>query len=622
MKKTISILCMVFGCMVFGALPMNAQASASRYQIRLSATGASNVYNSFVYGHDGNSQAVGYTSGGSSHGPTDILYSTIDKWGNFTGYTSYYTTSSDYAYSIDQFAPTSFVVSGSTNVSGNYDILVFLIGSSSFTPEVIGGTGNEEGYSIHSCNDGGYIIAGYTTSFGAGGADGYLVKLTSTGAIAWTSTYGTSGNDYFYDAIPTSDGGYMAVGRKPSCFSSSLEDEMAVKFTSTGTVSWARCIGNPGVQVTSPNEWANAVAETTDGYVFSGTCNNGGGFAYRMFLTKLTKTGAFVFMNRYDESDIDYGYDMIQTADGGFLLSGSRNGDASLIKTTGTGALSWAKIYNVDNSSSNTEIGHCVHSTEDGYEVAGVSYTSAFFLRTDFNGVSGCNEAAFTPTTVAVTPVFGTLGTTNGTGGTVSSITLLTGGANPNESSYNCRLCPVDAGPDVTNFTNSCCSPNCTPVLIGTPGLLYYAYNWTACSALSSCTIAQPYASPCATTSYTLTVSRNDCTTNTDAVTVTNVFGSNCCGPKRLAHPGETDSTSEYQVNVFPNPSNGSFHIEYGDGFVSSIIITDVQGRKVYENNNLTDRVIDVDLSSQTKGVYLITSIIDGQTITQKINIE
>jgi hypothetical protein len=621
MKKTLSIISMALATLC-------ANAQVSKFQEKLITTSGNNCFRSFIYNQDESASAVGWTNSSASHGPADIIYGDISKWGDFSNYTAYYTTGSDYANSITRFAPGAAAVAGSTNISGSYDMLVFLIGSTAFGPKIIGGAGNEEALTICSTNDGGFILAGYTTSFGAGAADGYLVKLTSTGTIAWTSTYGTSGNDYFYDVLPTSDGGYIAVGRKPQCFSGSLEDQMAVKFTSTGTVSWARCIGHPGIHATSPNEWANSVVEVADGFVFSGTCNNLGGFAYRMFLTKLSLTGSFVFMKRYDAgSTVDYGHGLTATDDGGFLLCGTRNTlDVSVVKTDASGNVSWAKSYNVDNSSSYQEYASCVWAIDGGYEFCGQSNTAAFMIRTDLNGNSGCNEASFTSTAVSLTPGFSTLGTSNGSGGTISNITLSTTTAGTYEFAYNCKLCPADAGPNKNNNLNSCCTPSCTPVTIGTPAISGLNYSWSVCGAsLSSCVIAQPTASPCVSATYTLTVSAGaggGCTTNTDVVTVTTNTGTNCCGPKRLANPGDSSATMEYELTIFPNPSNGSFHVTFGDGFVSSMIITDVSGRKVYERFNFADNQLDIDLSAESKGMYILTAVIEGQTLSQKISFE
>ena len=53
-----------------------------------------------------------------------------------------------------------------------------------------GGTGGEEAYCVVQTNDGGYALAGYTTSYSAGISDMWLVKTDSSGNTQWSKTYG------------------------------------------------------------------------------------------------------------------------------------------------------------------------------------------------------------------------------------------------------------------------------------------------------------------------------------------------------------------------------------------------------------------------------------------------
>ena len=79
-----------------------------------------------------------------------------------------------------------------------------------------GGSGDEWAYSVQQTADGGYIVAGYTYSFGAGGGDFYLVKTNSQGDTLWTRTYGGSDDDGAYSVQQTADGGYIVAGYHPS----------------------------------------------------------------------------------------------------------------------------------------------------------------------------------------------------------------------------------------------------------------------------------------------------------------------------------------------------------------------------------------------------------------------
>ena len=56
-----------------------------------------------------------------------------------------------------------------------------------------GGARDDEGYSAQQASDGGYIVTGYTHSFGAGSNDVYLIKTNAAGDTLWTRTYGGNG---------------------------------------------------------------------------------------------------------------------------------------------------------------------------------------------------------------------------------------------------------------------------------------------------------------------------------------------------------------------------------------------------------------------------------------------
>ena len=81
-----------------------------------------------------------------------------------------------------------------------------------------GGTGFSIDHpgSIQQTSDGGYIVAGYTTSFGVGIHNAWVLKLTDTGDVTWQKSYGGANNNFFHTIIQTDDGGYIAAGETDS----------------------------------------------------------------------------------------------------------------------------------------------------------------------------------------------------------------------------------------------------------------------------------------------------------------------------------------------------------------------------------------------------------------------
>src|SRR6266511_2675296 len=90
---------------------------------------------------------------------------------------------------------------------------LLIVNAQSQFQRAIGGTGIDDAYSIIQTTDGGYVAAGYTTSFGAGNYDMYIVKLDGFGTLQWTRTIGGTGNEYAHSIVQTTDGGYVVAGQ-------------------------------------------------------------------------------------------------------------------------------------------------------------------------------------------------------------------------------------------------------------------------------------------------------------------------------------------------------------------------------------------------------------------------
>jgi PKD repeat protein len=103
-------------------------------------------------------------------------------------------------------------VTADTAVEYNvYLIKIDSLGDTMWT-RTYGGNNVDWGASVQQTTDGGYIVAGYTESFGAGSDDVYLVKTDSLGDTLWTRSCGGSGHEMGSSVQQTRDGGYIAAG--------------------------------------------------------------------------------------------------------------------------------------------------------------------------------------------------------------------------------------------------------------------------------------------------------------------------------------------------------------------------------------------------------------------------
>jgi len=116
-----------------------------------------------------------------------------------------------------------FAIGGHTNSFSSGDLDFYLIstnydGDTSWT-RVYGGADDDVGFGVAQANDNGFLLCGYTESFGAGNEDIYVVKYKNNGDFDWDETYGFSQEEIAYSILVTSDGGYVIPGNTESFYS-------------------------------------------------------------------------------------------------------------------------------------------------------------------------------------------------------------------------------------------------------------------------------------------------------------------------------------------------------------------------------------------------------------------
>jgi len=243
--------------------------------------------------------------------------------------------------------------------------------------KTFGGTSNDGAWSVQQTSDSGYILAGYTYSYGAGLVDAWLIKTDSNGNKQWDKTFGSSSTFKFVQQ--TSDGGYIVAGDIK--VSGNLGDPASwlVKTDSNGNNQWNKTF------MTRGTSGAASVQQTSDGgYILAGSSQ-----CYP-WLIKTDANGNQLWNRTFGEqssSTLSYAYSVRQTSDGGYVLAGRSGYDAMLIKTDVNGNLQWEKIY----GGQNTDEAHSVQQTSDGGYVLVGNYgtktnTDAWLIKTDSNG--------------------------------------------------------------------------------------------------------------------------------------------------------------------------------------------------------------------------------------------
>ncbi len=285
----------------------------------------------------------------------------------------------------------------------------------------LGGSSDDQLYSIRQTSDGGFIAGGISSSIASGdkadtcwGAYNYwVVKMDNAGNIQWQKDIGGDNDDELRMIQQTTDGGYIIGGYSNSDSSGTKTsnpvsgafsydyDYWIVKLDNTGNIQWQKDIGGTG------NDYLNAIEQTTDaGYILAGYSNSdssgdktmasNGGDDY--WIIKLDSTGNIMWQKDFGGDNSDglslFNYSSIsidQTTDGGYILGGSSNSDSSGNKTTNpaggvssydfdywilkldnTGNIQWQK----DIGGTQTDFLYSVKQTTDGGYIVGGSSNS------------------------------------------------------------------------------------------------------------------------------------------------------------------------------------------------------------------------------------------------------
>jgi ABC-type cobalt transport system substrate-binding protein len=121
--------------------------------------------------------------------------------------------------------------------------------------KTFGGSNDDYGRSVQQTTDGGYVIGGYTSSYGNGSADVWLIKTDADGDTLWTQTYGGSNGDAGYSVQQTTDGGYV-IGGYTSSYGNGSGDVWLIKTDSNGDSLWTKTFGGSdgdyGIQCNKP----------------------------------------------------------------------------------------------------------------------------------------------------------------------------------------------------------------------------------------------------------------------------------------------------------------------------------------------------------------------------------
>jgi len=235
------------------------------------------------------------------------------------------------------------------------------IGPSSHFCKAIGGPESEEGHSLIQTSDGGYAIAGYTKSFGAGGYDVYVVKLDAKGNLQWTKTIGGPEIEAGKSLIQTSDGGYAIAGSTFS-FGAGDRDFYVVKLDAHGNLQWTKTIGGEYY-----DEGTSLIQTSDGGYAIAGYTESFGAGEWDVYVVKLDAKGNLQWTKTISGGPWDVGNSLIQTSDGGYVIAGFTF-DVYVVKLDAKGNLQWTKTIGGPEPEEGSSL---IQTSDGGYAIAG-----------------------------------------------------------------------------------------------------------------------------------------------------------------------------------------------------------------------------------------------------------
>jgi hypothetical protein len=331
---------------------------------------------------------ISYGIGGS-----DAWLIKTDASGNKVWDKTFGGPSSEWGNSVQQTSDGGYILAGMTTSYGAGLGDVWLVKTDASGNKVwdrtLGGANSEEAYSVQQTSDGGYAIAGRTECHYVDVYDVWLVKTDASGSRVWDETFGETDDDVGRSVQQTSDGGYILAGRTHS-YGAGGSDVWLIRTDASGNEVWDTTFGG------AYGDEGNSVQQTSDGgYVIAGSTKSYGAGDYDVWLIKTDASGNRVWDQTLGGLGSDGGNSVQQTSDGGFIIAGWTNsygaghGDVWVIKTDADGYKVWDKFFGGPGD----DWGQSVQQTSDGgyiitgvFEVSNQGNLDVWLIKTDADG--------------------------------------------------------------------------------------------------------------------------------------------------------------------------------------------------------------------------------------------
>jgi len=253
-------------------------------------------------------------------GDRDLYLMKTDSCGDTVWSHTYGHEGLDEGFCVQQTNDSGYIFSGWTEpfIGDLFDMYLVKtngVGDTLWT-RTYGGNDDRAAYSVEQTSDGGYIVAGCNPFYGGVEYDAYLVKTDSIGDTLWTRSYGGSETEGAIYAQQTSDEGYIVAGYTRS-FGAGLTDIWILKTDNNGDTLWTRTYGG------SNQEGIASIRQIADGgYIILGNTSSYGAGGYDLYLIRTDSLGDTLWTLVYGGPDNDTGSSLDLTEDCGYIVAG------------------------------------------------------------------------------------------------------------------------------------------------------------------------------------------------------------------------------------------------------------------------------------------------------------
>jgi hypothetical protein len=294
----------------------------------------------------------------------------------------------DRGQAVVQVPGGGFAVAGYTQSygAGNDDVWFVLVddGGTVTSNQTFGTTSYDRAYDMCLVSDGGYALAGYSGLGSA--ADFYTVRLDAAGGLMWEFPFGTGSQEEAWSIIEDSDGYLLMAGMS---YAGGADVRVTKVNATTGVEEWSYNYGGTGSQQ------ARGIVEMVDGYAIVGMTDYNTAGSDDVWLLKIDHLGNHMWNTTFGGTETDYGFDITHGNTGGLVIAGCLQNldgwyDYWMILTDDFGN----EISNHTFGGSQNEQAQSITPTRDADGYLMVGYTSSYgeggddcyFVRTDNSG--------------------------------------------------------------------------------------------------------------------------------------------------------------------------------------------------------------------------------------------